>query len=78
MSVRNAGYPAGNATIALFLDADIDPSAGLIPITTGISEDDPQNSYSWRVDPTLVGVTYHVIPPSPRAASPVPITHPAR
>ncbi len=52
-------YPAGEATIALYLDADQNPATGLIPITTGLSSGGA-NFFAWRPDAALIGGSYYL------------------
>lgn len=51
------GNPDSNATISLFYDAN-DRGTDGITITTGLSEDDPINVFTWTVPSTLTGAVF--------------------
>ena len=52
-------YPLSSATISLYLDTDMNPVSGLVPIATGLPIASG-NSYAWHVGPTFVGGPYYV------------------
>lgn len=53
------GYPVTNATISLYLDTDLNPASGLVPIVTGLLNG-AGNSYAWQINPSLAGGNYYV------------------
>jgi RHS repeat-associated protein len=55
-----ADYPAGDGSIALYLDTDTNPANGLVPLASGLSEDAGVTSFAWRADPALAGGSYYV------------------
>jgi YD repeat-containing protein len=52
-------YPIASATITLYLDTDLNPTSGLMPIATGLPIT-AGSSYAWHVDPAFIGTNYHV------------------
>jgi YD repeat-containing protein len=52
-------YPLTNALITLYLDANNNPPAGLMPIATGI-QNGTGNSYTWQSSPAFIGTNYYV------------------
>lgn len=53
-------YSAGDAAIALFLDTDQNPAAGLVGIASALSEDDDADAFVWQPPAALTGGTYYV------------------
>ena len=53
-------YAAGDASIDLFLDTDLDPSDGLVPVASDISEDSVADSFFFRPSENLAGETFYV------------------
>jgi RHS repeat-associated protein len=53
-------YGGGDAAIDLFYDTDTNPLSGLVPIASGLSEDDTRNYYDWQVPAALSGTTVTV------------------
>jgi len=56
----NDADEAGNAMISLFLDDDLDPNSGLIPIASALSEDAEDDYFIWQPSAALAGHWYHV------------------
>ncbi len=53
-------YAAGDASIDLFLDTDLDPSGGLVAVASDISEDSVADSFFFRPSENLAGETFYV------------------
>ena len=56
----NDEYAAGDAAISLFLDADMDPATGLLPVASGLSEDSDNNALVRQLPSSLIGGAYYI------------------